>query len=391
MLQKIISIAFGLYLLTSFISISASQIFLGTSLVAALIFWVSRKTWPRWPSFFWALLVYVVLSLLAAYFSHSPATSFRDSRELLLYLIVPLTMVALSPWLKIPRANRLLLISAGANLLYSFFYFFLKASPGERIQGFMGHYMTEAGLLLLFSCLALSLFCFLQSRERIIWGVAFGLTSIALLLTQTRSAWLGLMVGAAVVVYYYRPKLLLILPLLIVLIFVLSPSPIKKRALSIFSTKSYSNRIRLEYLRAGIQIIKEYPLLGTGPDTVDVVFKNPKYGLSQEARENVHLHNNLTQIAAERGLPALAAWLCFLSLAFWELLKLIHNRPKNLLFPQAVAGISIILAFFVAGLFEYNFGDSEVVTLFLCLITLPFAFHQSSQNDDPYHSGKNYA
>ncbi|MCD6191972.1 MAG: O-antigen ligase family protein [Candidatus Aminicenantes bacterium] len=388
MLQRIIFWAFGFYLLTSFISISASQIFLGLSLVAALIFWISRKTWPRWPAFFWALLVYMALSLVAAYFSHSPATSFRDSRELLLYLIVPLTLAALSSLEKSIWANRLLLISAGANLLFSFFYFFFQASPGERIRGFMGHYMTEAGLLLLFSCLALSLFCFLQSQERIIWGVAFGLTAIALLLTQTRSAWLGLLVGAAIVIYYYRPQLLLILPLLIVLIFVISPSPIKKRALSIFSTKSYSNRIRLEYLRAGIQIIKEYPLFGTGPDTVDVVFKNPKYGLSKEARENVHLHNNLTQIAAERGLPALAAWLIFLGLAFWELLKLLQHRAPSRLFPQAVAGISILLAFFIAGLFEYNFGDSEVVTLFLCLITWPFALNQSLQKNTPYHLEK---
>jgi O-antigen ligase len=174
--------------------------------------------------------------------------------------------------------------------------------------------------------------------------------------------------------------LLIILPLLLGLIFVLSPSPIKKRALSIFSTKSYSNRIRLEYLKAGMQIIKEYPLFGTGPDTVDVVFKNPKYGLSEDARENVHLHNNLTQIAAERGLLALAAWLSFLGLALWHMLKMIRGRPKNLLYPQTVAGISILIAFFVAGLFEYNFGDSEVVTLFLYLTTLPFALNQALKN-----------
>jgi hypothetical protein len=36
----------------------------------------------------------------------------------------------------------------------------------------------------------------------------------------------------------------------------------------------------------------------------------------------------------------------------------------------AMAGTAAMLA---AGLFEYNFGDSEFLMLFLVLITLPFA------------------
>jgi hypothetical protein len=33
-----------------------------------------------------------------------------------------------------------------------------------------------------------------------------------------------------------------------------------------------------------------------------------------------------------------------------------------------------------AGLFEYNFGDSEFLMLFLCLITLPFAAGQAAES-----------
>jgi len=377
-LKRIIYLAFGLYLLTSFISISSSQIFLALSLGVTIIFWFSQKKWPRWPRFFWALLVYAGLSLISSFFSQSPSTSFKDSRELLLYLVVPLTIVALQSAKNVTEANRIILISAAANLIYSFFQFLFFLPPDQRIRGFMGHYMTEAGLLLLFSCLALTFFLFLPRQQKLkyLWATAFGVATVVLLLTQTRSAWLGLIVGASVVIYYYRPKLLLLLPVMLALIFLASPQPIKKRALSIFSTKSYSNRIRIEYLKAGLQIIKEYPLWGTGPDTVDVVFKNPKYGLSEEARTNVHLHNNLTQIAAERGLPSLAAWLVFLILAGWDLIKLLKKHPPNLLYFQSVASLSLLFAFFVAGLFEYNFGDSEVVTLFLALLTFPFALAQ---------------
>jgi hypothetical protein len=39
----------------------------------------------------------------------------------------------------------------------------------------------------------------------------------------------------------------------------------------------------------------------------------------------------------------------------------------------AGAGLAAMVAMLVAGLFEYNFGDSEFLMLFLGLITLPWA------------------
>jgi hypothetical protein len=37
------------------------------------------------------------------------------------------------------------------------------------------------------------------------------------------------------------------------------------------------------------------------------------------------------------------------------------------------AGLAAIAAMLAAGLFEYNFGDSEFLMLFLVLMTLPYA------------------
>ena len=39
----------------------------------------------------------------------------------------------------------------------------------------------------------------------------------------------------------------------------------------------------------------------------------------------------------------------------------------------AAAGLAAVVAMLVAGLFEYNFGDSEFLMLFLIIVTLPFA------------------
>jgi hypothetical protein len=39
----------------------------------------------------------------------------------------------------------------------------------------------------------------------------------------------------------------------------------------------------------------------------------------------------------------------------------------------ATAGIASVVAMLAAGMFEYNFGDSEFLMLFLVIITLPYA------------------
>ncbi|MBD3414017.1 MAG: hypothetical protein GF421_06275 [Candidatus Aminicenantes bacterium] len=371
-ISHFVSAALAFYLLFSMVSISVSQIMLGIAFILWVIALIKSKQKIEFPGFFWALLVYIALSLLSCVFSDNPQVSFLDSRELLLFLIVPLVYTGFQKIKDIKTAHLALLASGCVSVLFSLFVFAFQHESGERISGFMGHYMTQAGLLLLFATLAFSMLLFSKNSIRYIWGGAFFLSSIALILTMTRNAWIGLVVSVFVILLLYKPKGVVVIPVVLALTFLISPKSVKKRALSVFSLKSYSNAIRIEYLKAGWKIIKEYPIFGTGPDTVDVIFQNPKYNLSRDARSNVHLHSNIMQIAAERGLLALLSWLAFVSWALISLWKMIQNKLPSL-FPLTAAALAVLLALFIAGFFEYNFGDSEVVTLFLYLITVPFA------------------
>ncbi len=58
------------------------------------------------------------------------------------------------------------------------------------------------------------------------------------------------------------------------------------------------------------------------------------------------------------------------------LVRLIRQRGDSLLYIYAAAALAACAGLFTAGFFEYNWGDSEVMTLFLCLITLPFGLEQ---------------
>jgi O-antigen ligase len=361
----------ALYLLFSMVSISLSQIFLTLSLIFWIIMLIREKQKFIFPSFFWPLLVYIALSLISSFLSVNPEMSLKDSKELLLFLIVPIVYTGFLEEKILLKANLVLLASAYLSCLYSLFIFIFKSPPSGRTSGFMGNPMTQAGLLLLFSCMALSFFILYKERIRYLWGLGFLLSLAALILTQTRSAWLGLIIGAAIILFLYKPKALVIVPLAVGLLYLVSPQPIKRRALSSFSLKGY-NKLRIEYMRAGLKIIGDFPLFGTGPDTVDMVFQDPKYGLSEEAKNNVHLHNNIIQIGAERGIPTLLAWLVFMVWVFISLLKLLKNKDPTL-YPFTVAALAGLLAFSIAGLFEYNFADSEITALFLYLITIPFS------------------
>jgi O-antigen ligase len=144
-----------------------------------------------------------------------------------------------------------------------------------------------------------------------------------------------------------------------------------------FSMSDPTNRDRVAMMKAGRDMIRDHPLVGVGPQMVEPRY--PEYR-SPDAVEPItpHLHNVPLQIAAERGLPALAAWILFFAVAFVDLLREFRSNRYPVL---AAAGIAAMAAMATAGLFEYNFGDSEFMMLFLLLITLPFAARRPIASD----------
>jgi len=164
---SLLPIFIAFYLLFSMISISASQIFLSLSFIFWLIMLIKEKQKFTFPAFFWPLLAYIFLSLISAFLSVVPKVSLKDSKELLLFLIVPIIYLGFSETTALKKANAALLISGFASSLYVIFkYFFKTAMPYYRTTGFIGQTMTQAGLLLLFCCMALSMFLFSKKKER---------------------------------------------------------------------------------------------------------------------------------------------------------------------------------------------------------------------------------
>ena len=116
-------------------------------------------------------------------------------------------------------------------------------------------------------------------------------------------------------------------------------------------------------------MIRDHPLVGVGPNMVQQRYSEYRVPTAVES-VNLHLHNVPVQIAAERGLPALAAWLTFIVILCVDLARSLRVPSERLFAAVALACVAAMLA---AGLFEYNFGDSEFLMMLLIIITLPFA------------------
>jgi len=241
-----------------------------------------------------------------------------------------------------------------------------------RAKGFFSIYMTFAGTLTVALALALA---------RLAQGAGGAwralpptvLALVALGLTLVRSAWLGCAAAIGLLVVLSR-RLALVLPIVGAIVVALSVhSPFQARLFSTLDPTESTARERLHLWRAGGRMLREAPLLGLGPGAVRRHY--PEYKDPEGVRTHTsHLHNNLVQIAAERGLLGLAAWL-WIWVAFYRRAAGIYRAlPRARADDRAlVAGsLAAVTGFLVMGLFEYNFGDAEVLDLVLVVMAFPF-------------------
>ncbi|MCX6552867.1 MAG: O-antigen ligase family protein [Acidobacteria bacterium] len=351
------------------VSIAAAQILLAVMVVTWLALLATGRARFAAPPFFRPLLVYAVLTAVSTAFSVDPRASLIDDKQLLLYLVVPITY-EIARGARARRAADVIITVGAASAAFGIIQYGILHynNLGQRPQGSMGHYMTYSGLLMMVATTAAARLLF-EKRDWVWPAAVMPALLAALVLTFTRSAWVGASVAIAALLLMKDFRLIGALPVLIAIGIAVAPPQVTQRLYSMFDLKDPTSRDRVAMVREGVRMIAADPLTGMGPNMVEREYVRFRDTDSVQ-RVNPHLHNVPLQIAAERGLPALAAWLWFVTSAamgLWGLLK--NGRFKFL----SAAGLAAIAGMLSAGLFEHNFGDSEFLMLLLVLITLPFA------------------
>ncbi len=365
----------ALYLLVGALqlSIAASAVLLTLTIGLWVGVLVSHRERVEVPDMFWPLVAYTAVTMTSVAASLDPLASFADAKEVLLFLVVPVVY-------RLARGHRAstigtIIISVGAvTAVFGIVQYGILEfdSLGQRPVGSMGHYMTYSGLLMLVIGLAAARLLF-GSTDRAWAALVLPTLLVALTLTLTRSAWVGACVGIGLLLVIRDRRLLAAAPVVAALFFAFAPQTVIDRAYSTFDLQDPTNRDRFAMARAGARMIREHPWTGVGPDMVQEVYAD--YRDAGGVNEiNPHLHNVPLQIAAERGLPALAVWLWFLVAATRELIAGLGDPRSRTL---AAGGLAAMASMLAAGMFEYNFGDSEFLLLLLVLFTLPIAARQA--------------
>ncbi len=376
------------------------------------------------------LLALVVWTLLSASFAREPAVSHEDSKKLLLYALFYLGVEVLSRGADRERVLSAVLLGgvalAGFMVLQDLFLGYDQLS--QRPPGFLGHYMSASGVTMgvllvasarlvlgprtvprprdlalpalvlagvagvaaaalaghaviatrvfvlavtvLAAALALSRHPAARAAEAALPFVSAPLAVWALVASQTRSAWIGAVLGLTVVAALRSPRLLWVVPAAVAAVLALRPAAVTSR----LTLGDDSSRDRLFMWQAGIDMVLDRPVFGQGPGMILSAY--PRYRWPEATHPmQPHLHNNLLQVAAERGLPALAFFLWWAIATFLAALREARRCAAGAPGPGWAAGAALaaLAAVFAAGLFEYNLGDSEVLMLVLLLTAVPFA------------------
>jgi O-antigen ligase len=378
-------------------ALALSNILLGLTILAEPLSWIGHRdsagqafarVWRRAP---WPLLMlgcYAGLLLISVALSLDPGRSARGLAELFNLSVLPLALIVIRG----ERAGRrvvegVVLVAALSALLGLAQFLFGYGDINHRIRGSFSHYMTFSGVLLVADCLLLAQIAAGRARGgrsgALRWA-ALVVINVALLGSYTRSAWVGLAVALVLLVTVRAPRWLVALPAVGLLFVLLAPAPVLDRARSIVDLQHPSNIDRLSMARAGIAMIADRPVAGLGPEMVPALY--PRYRVETAVRDNVpHLHNSFLHLAAERGLPSLAAYLALMAIvgaAAWRRFRseggFAGGRAD--LYLGALLGL---LAFNVAGLFENNWGDTEVQRLTLFLLALPFVIAGQARPEGP--------
>ena len=383
------SIFFSLSALTYLFSIAITQAFLALAgLFFAVHLLVSRPpiTFPRIKL---PLLLFCLLTVISVFWATNQATGWFAVRKLVLFLIILLAVNLVASrrhliWLwkgLFIESAMVGLIAAGqfvrqyrmVRLQHPHHIYAYMITT--RITGLMGDWMNFGGQQMLVF-IFLAAFLLLALRVRRIWWAVLAVIALSIALNLTRGVWLGCFFAILYLLWRWRPKWVLVMPVLAIAIYFFAPRVVHERLwLALHPTHDPALAIRFEMWHVGLNMIKAHPWVGVGPNNIPQVYDLylPK-GDAPIAGYHSHLHDNFVQFAAERGLPCLVAWIWLMAALLWQIWKIRRRCGSGRWLVDAA--IASWLAFVVEGFFEFNFGTSPVLMVFLFVVSIPFIVEQ---------------
>jgi O-antigen ligase len=364
----------ALYLLfaSALLSVAVSQIALGLALLAGAVVLVRRRERPPRLGVELPLFCLVAWILATIPFGDQPIEALIRAKRLTLFLPLWVCAAFLRTERRRGLALALLIAAATLNAVYSLVDEVLLPgyAPRHRLHMVQDSTMT-ASWLMMAAALAAGAVVARARRPLYRWSAAAALVPVlaAVILCQSRSAWLGFVTGAALLLFYWKRRLVLA-GAAVLLVLVCVPGPIHDRAATIVDPDFRTNQQRFALWRTGRDLFLSSPVFGVGDRDLSEV--TPGFVVVSGGRRTVHpghLHQNLIMFGVLWGTPGLVLGLWMLVAVFWRLLGgVLAAGGKGDRGPPAaaawrLAGLAVWTALLVAGGFDWTFGDAELSLL----------------------------
>ena len=373
-------------------SIAVANICLALSLAALLISGVRL----RFPPIAIPLGLFALGTVISLALSQDPAAGRPQIRKFFVYLML---LVVSSTFRELRQVRWLVLAFASLGTLSA-----LRALSqfgaqlqdcggaygclvGERITGFMSHWMTFGGQMMMVLMLLTAYLFWASPRPKRPWLIAVcgALVAGAIFAGGTRSIWLATAVSGSYLLWFWRRWTVLIAPVVVVVALLAAPPFLRQRFTSAWKPQGEldSNAHRRVSWRTGFRMIREHPIFGLGPEHVKLHFKDyvPPDVTRLPDGWYGHLHNIYLHYAAERGIPTLLALLWMLGLILRDFSRALRKLPPGPSDARFVlrGGIAVVIAILIGGIFEHNLGDSEVLMMFLATVSCGYLAVESAE------------
>jgi len=262
----------------------------------------------------------------------------------------------------------------------------------RRATGFYDHWTTYAESLQLIGSLTLGLFVALprkRNRNGLLLGLAVAGITGALMLSVTRASWLSFLLSGLLIATLGLSRRALIviaacaIPVVLAGLFFLH----QKRNVGFFDKKDDSIAWRQKIWHEGFNLLVSNPrhlAVGVGMDSIKAHWR--EWDLFEGGKLPMgHMHSDYLEIALERGVPTLIAWLILLGMYAWTLWQTQRRVSKEDWIERGIVlgALGGLLGFMSSGVVHYNWGDSEVVMIVYLIMGLSMVVERmtSDQQD----------
>jgi len=340
------------------------------------------------------LLIFIVVSMIAAVFSLAPASSIQIALLTSVFMLSTLVVVACCTTARsVDFFIKAFIISAAFTGLVGLWQRVAGYASGiwldqelfagqARVFSTFGNPNVYGTYLLL--AIPVAAACVVYLKGAFVKLCAAGITGlllINLLLTLSRGCYLSLALAVGVFVLIMEKRLVVLFaPAVAAMPFILPPA-VFNRILSILDTTDTSTAFRLNIWRGSVRMLQDFWLggVGQGIDAYNTVY--PFYALA--AIYSPHSHSLYIQYLVEIGVIGFLVFVAVLACYFRTMANFLRRATEFRHRVMAAAMVAAVVGFLFQGVTDFVFYNYRVLLTFYLFIGISIAFARANMSPTP--------